>query len=164
MQGPSQDSAADRVQKSHVAGLSKRIIECLGVSGGRDGLAPVVLQPKCGSSTPSWPPPPGAPRQGHPQSAALGPRRRTEPAGSRCSALPLRRPGRQGRREGSPSEPSLESPGNRGLHRMAQSTCVTAPVGDVRGGHTCRPMDTSPLTPALVYNFCHQEDYIGARC
>lgn len=102
VQGLSQDSAADRVQKSHVAGLSKRIIECLGVSAGRDVLAPAVLQPKCGSSTPSWPPPPGAPRQGHPQSAALGPRRRTEPAGSRRSAPPLRRPEQRDQSHGTP--------------------------------------------------------------
>lgn len=31
------------------------------------------------------------------------------------------------------------------------------PVEDVRGDHTCRPTDTSPLTPTLVNNFCHRK-------
>lgn len=50
------------------------------------------LRSKCGASTPSWLPPPGAPRQGRRQSAALWPRQRTGPAGSHRSALLLRRP------------------------------------------------------------------------
>lgn len=80
-----------------------------GVLGGT-GLAQPAgsqsLRSKHGVSTPSWPPPPGAPRQGRQQSAALWPRQRTGPAGSHCSALLLRRPGRQSESGGALGEPS----------------------------------------------------------
>lgn len=79
--------------KSHTYQAS-RSSSC-GVLGGT-GLAQPAgsqsLRSKHGASTPSWPPPPGAPRQGRRQSAALWPRQRTGPAGSHCSALLLRRP------------------------------------------------------------------------
>lgn len=76
---------------------------------------------KHGASTPSWPPLPGAPHQGRRQSAALWPRRRTGPAGSHCSALLLRRPGRQGGRGEALGEPSpARAPGPWGTRACAE--------------------------------------------